>query len=139
MKGAVLAMLALLLVMLTGISVYTVYGREIRKSELEESMTNAMEETMRMVYEEKTYPINSEKEMIADFIMHLCYQMDSDGDLELEILHVDFEKGPVGCKSHRDVSAFYWQGRYDYLQKNHYLGRKRIWGRDRKQRGTLAA
>lgn len=138
MKEAVLAMLALLLVMLTGISVYTVYGREIRKSELEESMTNAMEETMRMVYEEKTYPINSEKEMIADFILHLCYQMNSDGDLELEILHVDFERGLLDVKATEKFRHF--TGRIGTITcRRTIILEQREYGAVIKNKGTLAA
>ncbi|BFL47211.1 hypothetical protein C3B58_06860 [Lactonifactor longoviformis] len=93
MKTAVISFLSLLLLVLTGAAVLTVHGRSIRKSEMEESAAIAIEQSMEILYADQTYEIRNETELVADFLINLCCQIESYGDIEISVMNVDYEKG----------------------------------------------
>lgn len=106
MKAAVIAFISLLVLVFTGVIAYTIYGREIRKSELEYSMRTAMESTMEVLYQDNTYRIHNKDELIGDFMMNLCYQMDSNSNVRINILNVDYERGLLDIEAVQTYQNF---------------------------------
>lgn len=93
MKAGIIGLICILVLILTGLTVYTVSGRYIRKAELEESLGNAIEQSMEIAYVKKTYAINNEMELISDFTGSLLSQLSSESDIELKIMNVDYVNG----------------------------------------------
>lgn len=84
----------------------SVSGRDARRSELEESLTNAIEQTMQVSYLEKTYSIKNEEELIADFTGNFFSQIASDSDISIEILNVDFNNGCMDVQATEKFKYF---------------------------------
>lgn len=80
-------------------SVMTSAGRSNREMELAESLPSAVEEAVIKLTERHSYPIASEKELIADMIETLCQTLDNDCDLIVDIANADLEKGLLGVKA----------------------------------------
>lgn len=93
MKAGIIAFISILVLLLTGSIIYTVSGRNIRKSELEKSLSNAIEQTMEVKYLDHTYPIRDQEELIADLTGNLFAQISSDADIEIRVKTIDFENG----------------------------------------------
>lgn len=93
MKAGIITFISILILLLTGSIIYTVSGRNIRKSELEKSLSNAIEQTMKVKYLDQTYPIRDQDELIADLTGNLFAQITSDADIDIHIKNIDFENG----------------------------------------------
>ncbi|MSA03824.1 hypothetical protein GKG47_20580 [Lactonifactor sp. BIOML-A3] len=48
---------------------------------------------MEILYADQTYEIRNETELVADFLLNLCCQIESFGDIEVSVMNVDYEKG----------------------------------------------
>lgn len=73
--------------------VITLNGRRQRSEETVETLSAAIETTVQNLLKEGTYSIEDDEEFIADFIQALCVQMNSDTDIEINILKADAKKG----------------------------------------------
>ena len=106
MKAAIIGVATTMIILVTCIIIMSVSGRDARRSELEESLTNAIEQTMQVSYLEKTYSIKNEDELIADFTGNFFSQIASDSDINIEILNVDFNNGCMDVQATEKFKYF---------------------------------
>lgn len=106
MKGGVTAFISILILVLFGLTVFTVSGRNIRKSELDKSLSNAIEQTMEVVYLGKTYSINNKDELVADFTGNLLSQFGSNANVDVNILNIDFVNGCLDVQATEKFKHF---------------------------------
>lgn len=106
MKAGILGfILTLSLTIILGI-IFTVSGRDLRRSELDESLTNAIEQTMAVVYLGKTYNINNKDELVADFTGNLLSQFGSNANVDVNILNIDFVNGCLDVQATETFKHF---------------------------------
>lgn len=106
MKAGILGfILTLSLTIILGI-IFTVSGRDLRRSELDESLTNAIEQTMEVVYLGKTYSINNKDELVADFTGNLLSQFGSNANVDVNILNIDFVNGCLDVQATETFKHF---------------------------------
>ncbi|MCI9646740.1 MAG: hypothetical protein HFH40_08030 [Lachnospiraceae bacterium] len=68
-------------------------GRNVRRNEVETALNAAVEQALGQVQSSKGYAIGSREELIAEFNRILLLQMESDSDLQVNILTANVEKG----------------------------------------------
>lgn len=93
MKGGIMAFISITVLVLLGLTVFTVSSRNIRKSELDNSLSNAIEQTMNVRFLKETYTIADQEELVADLTGNLLSQLASDSDIEIQVLNIDFANG----------------------------------------------
>lgn len=86
--GFVVTIIALLCIQIT----LTVNARQIRQQEVTDALDAALEGTIN-VLAKKTYNIDDKSEYIADLVMGLSSQIDSNSDVSIKILDADYDKG----------------------------------------------
>ena len=91
--GIALAVAAMLVVTIT----LAVSGKHVRKNEMETSLNTAVEQALEQFQSERG---NSEspQDLIARFNQLLLMQMESDSELQVEILNADVEKGVLDVR-----------------------------------------
>lgn len=97
--GISLAVIALLVI----VTVLGVSEQNVRKNEMETSLNTAVEQSLEQLKIEKVYEIETYQELIADFNQSLLMQMESDADIQVDILAADIEKGVLDVK----ITAYY--------------------------------
>lgn len=93
MKTAIISCVLVLLLIISSLIIFTVYGQNTRQNELEDSLSTAVEQTLENLKIKKAYSIDNKEEFIADFLENLIVSIESDSALEIKILNVDIEKG----------------------------------------------
>ncbi|MEA5008187.1 hypothetical protein [Clostridium tyrobutyricum] len=73
--------------------VMTLWGINIRQNELNNAVNGALKETIENQFDSKTYSINSNDELVADFMEALLVQINSDSTVVVNVLDVDYQKG----------------------------------------------
>lgn len=93
MKAGIIGFVSIILLVLVGIGIFTVTGRDSRESELEKSLSSAIDQTMNVTYVNANYEVKTEDEMSADFIGNFLSQFSSDAEVEVKIMNIDFING----------------------------------------------
>lgn len=93
MKNVIISIGLVMMMIITILILYTIYGQNTRQNEVEEALTVAVEQTLENMKIDKSYDVNSVEEFIADFNQNLILAIESDSTLEVNILSVDIEKG----------------------------------------------
>lgn len=93
MKNVMVAYGLVLFLVLSCFVGLTIYGHNSRQNEAEEALAAAAEQALSNLTVEKQYSISSTEEFIADFTQRLVVGIDSNSDIEVNILAVDIEKG----------------------------------------------
>lgn len=93
MKHTIYGISLAVITMLVVAIVLGISGRNVRKNEMETSLNTAVEQSLEQLRNEKGYEIGSYQELIADFNQVLLLQMESDSDIQVNILTADVEKG----------------------------------------------
>lgn len=106
MKAGIIGTCALGILILISSIVLTISGRSVRQAELNTSLSNAIEQTMEIIYMDHTYEIQNKKEFISDFIGNLLQQINSDSDITIEILNLDLEEGLLDVKATEKYKHF---------------------------------
>lgn len=70
----------------------TVNARDIRQQEAENALDSALEGTISTL-SKNTYSINNQEEYIADLVMALTEQIQSDSSVTIRVLDTDYDKG----------------------------------------------
>lgn len=73
--------------------VMTLWGINIRQNELNNAVNVALKETIENQFDSKTYSVNSNDELVADFMEALLVQINSDSTVVVNVLDVDYRKG----------------------------------------------
>ena len=73
--------------------VMTLCGTNMRQNELNDSVDSALNNTVENQFDDMTYSVNSNDELIADFMEALLVQINSDSTIVINVLDVDYQKG----------------------------------------------
>ena len=73
--------------------VMTLCGTNMRQNELNRAVDSAVQDTVENQFDNKTYSVSSNDELIADFIEALLVQINSDCSVKVNVLDVDYQKG----------------------------------------------
>lgn len=93
MKSVAMIVVSTLMWTVTLLIIMTVSGRMNRSVELGSGLSSIVEETLANINVDKVYDINSADEFIADFTECLAVQLDSDSDIQVDVMGKDMEKG----------------------------------------------
>ncbi|MEE1504732.1 MAG: hypothetical protein UGF89_10880 [Acutalibacteraceae bacterium] len=95
MKNAILGLGIAVMSIITIMILFTVYGQNTRQNELEDSLSMAVEQTIENLKIDKHYDIANKDELIADLNQNLILSLESDSEVEVRVLAVDYEKGLI--------------------------------------------
>lgn len=100
MKNVAIGFILLLILVFTGVTVYSIEGKTVRKNELDTNLGTAMEQSMTILTIDPTYDIDKENSdhFIADFIENFLIKTTTDSTFQIEILSVDTKKGLLDVK-----------------------------------------
>lgn len=77
----------------------TVMGRDIRGNETDQGLSEAVDSTLQGMYDEgRFYTVDNRDDFAAGFLERLSLQMESDSDVELDIVSADDEKGVLSVR-----------------------------------------
>lgn len=89
--------------------IFTVNNYETRKNEMEETLAVVLDQAMESLkFEEKEYTEENYRELVSDLLQQILFQMNSDGDVKINILTVDLEHGLIDVEV---VQTYKWAGR----------------------------
>ena len=98
MKKVVLVICSLVFVLILLLTVYTIYGRSIRKTELDNALSSGMQKAMQMLNAEEYAPQNNE-EFMALFLEAFAMNFTSSSDVTVHILDADYKKGLLAAEA----------------------------------------
>ncbi len=96
MRHAVMGFFIVMMLVLTGASIYTAETKTMHQNELDSILGAALEESMEILTVNPVYSIGKEtdgKELAADFIQNMLIRTTSKSMFEIEILTADAQKG----------------------------------------------
>lgn len=96
MRHAVMGFFIVMMLVLTGASIYTTETKTMHQNELDSILGAALEESMEILTVNPVYSIGKEtdgKELAADFIQNMLIRTTSKSMFEIEILTADAQKG----------------------------------------------
>lgn len=96
MRNAVIVIFMVVILVFSGAAIQAAENRAIRKNELESSLSEAMEQSMKILTVHPVYHIDDSAktdEFAADFIQGFLMKITSNSDFTIEILGMDVEKG----------------------------------------------
>ena len=70
----------------------------IRQNELDTSLNYAIRSTMEVAKVKETYKIETEEELLAEFNKNLLTKINSDSDIEVQVLGIDLKEGFLDVK-----------------------------------------
>ena len=98
MKKIIVCMCALVLVFLLILAAYTIYGRNVRKKELDNALSSGLQKAMQMLNAEEYAP-HSNEEFIGLFMEAFIVNFESSSDITIHILDADYEKGLLSAEA----------------------------------------
>lgn len=108
MKQAMIGFVLIMILVLSGVSIYTIHNQTIRKNELDVNMAAAMEQSMAILaidpaYREET---NVTKERVSEFIQNFLSKTTSDSEFQIEILSANAKEGLLDVRVTELFSQF---------------------------------
>lgn len=89
---------------LTILIIMTFHGRDVRETELENSLSNSMESAMKTLNDKHNYTPESNEEFAASFVQAFLEEIDSTNiSVDIDITDIDYQKGLLKA----EVSAKY--------------------------------
>lgn len=98
MKKIVIAMTLVTCVIVSIFIILTTNGRTMRKKEIRKGLTEAVESTLNEVFLKHTYSIHNTEEFIADFLQYMSVKLNSNSEVTVNVLDIDYEKGMVALE-----------------------------------------
>lgn len=98
MKKALYGVFGIVVILIFILIWFTIDGRAIRQTELDNALTISMENAMDMLLLDEGRPLN-EEEWISMFLESLVVQIESSSDLILTIVDCDMEKGLLSVEA----------------------------------------
>lgn len=93
MKAGIVTMItSITLIFIMGI-ILVINQNYNRKNEIEESLSIAIDQSMNSLAVEKQYASGDEDTLISDLLQRIILQINSDGDINVNILKIDTEEG----------------------------------------------
>lgn len=98
MKKIVMGICSLVLILILVMAAYTMYGRSVRRTELDNALSSGMQKAMQMLNAEEYAP-RSNEEFTALFLEAFFVSLESSSDVTVHILDADFEKGMLSAEA----------------------------------------
>ncbi len=73
--------------------VLTLCASSIRQNELNHAVEHALKDTIKNQFDQTTYSVSSNEELVADFMEALLVEINSDSRVIVQVLDVDYQKG----------------------------------------------
>lgn len=99
MKNVVIGVCSCALIGILILTVYTLHGRSIRQEELNQALTSGMKNAVERMREETIYTDSDDRELIALFLQEFLTQINSNSQVTVHILDVDYEKGLLSAEA----------------------------------------
>lgn len=93
MKQAIIVIGIAVLIMVVSLILLSVESKTDRQDELDRVVAAAVKQTVKDSQIKNQTSITSDKEMVAQFIQNMCTSIASDGDLQVEVMGVDYKEG----------------------------------------------
>lgn len=93
MKNAIIGCTILLLILLLTLTHLSITAKDIRQQELDKSLNNAVYTTMEQAKVSNKYKIDTDDELIAEFNKNFLSQMNSDSEIEIQVMGVNLKEG----------------------------------------------
>ena len=112
MRNAVICFVLLAILVLSGVTIYSMENTTSRKNELDANLSAAMKNSMEVLKIDETYAIDDSdnQQLIADFIQNFLVSMNSNSDFEIDILGVDAEKGLLSVRVTETYPSLFGKG-----------------------------
>ena len=98
MKKIIIAITLLLCIAAAIFMILTTNGRATRKKELSQSLAEAVESSLDEAFLKHTYSINNAEEFVADFLQYILVKTNSNSNVTVNVLDIDYEKGMVALE-----------------------------------------
>ena len=99
MKHIIIGICSCVMAGLLILTVYTFYGRSVRKSELNQALTLSMEQALEQTDAGYIYGDGNKEELIAVFLENFLMQIDSSSEATVHVLDADYEKGLLSVEA----------------------------------------
>lgn len=106
MKQVIIIIGFVVVIMLVFLTLLSVQGRTDRRDELDRAVAAAVKQTVKDSQIENQTSITSDQEMVAQFIQNVCTGIVSDGDLQIQIMGVDYKEGMLDVLVTEQFSYF---------------------------------
>lgn len=93
MKQVIIVIGIAVLIMIVSLTLLSVESKTDRQDELNRVVAAAVKQTVKDSQVENQISITSDKEMVAQFLQNMCTSIASDGDLQVQIMGVDYKEG----------------------------------------------
>ena len=97
MKKMIVAAILVLMVILVIPIGFTLLGRDLRKTEIDNAMISSMENAMEMLLLDEGKP-QTEEEWIAMFKQSIAVQIESNSELTIRVIDADMNKGYLAAE-----------------------------------------
>ena len=98
MKNIILIFTYVVIGALTLGIIISAMGREARNVELQSNLSNAVEESLANVMEEKNYTIADQNEFLADVTENITEVLDTNSTVDVKVMKVDLNKGLLSLR-----------------------------------------
>lgn len=99
MKNVIIGICSCVLAGILLLTVYTLHGRSIRRTELNNALTAGIENTLERLRGGGRHAPKSNEELIGIFLQELLTQIDSHSQVTVHILDADYEKGLLSVEA----------------------------------------
>lgn len=93
MKQTIFGLVCMSIITFLLMMLMTVYGRNLRQTETEHTLAEAVDAAMSNLMERQAYAIEDKETFVADFLQALLVQINSTSDVKVSVLDADEEKG----------------------------------------------
>lgn len=93
MRQVIIIVSMLFIIFYSGLSILKVNDESTRKDELEMAVASALQQTVECSKPSNNKEISSDKEMMAMFMKNFFLNINSDSEIEISFMGVDYEKG----------------------------------------------
>lgn len=98
MKKVLMAVFSVLIIIIFFLVVYTLHGRNIRQTELDNALNTSMKQAMDTLLVMEGKP-ETEDEWKVMFLQSLVSQVESESELKVNILEIDMDKGLLSVEA----------------------------------------
>ena len=98
MKHAIWGFFMVLVALIIILIIMTITGRMQRNTEVNSTISEAVEQSVNAVMNNKAYTIDDKDEFVADVLQNLLNTYENDADITIKIATADKEKGLLGIK-----------------------------------------
>lgn len=99
MKNTVMGVVLTIICVLFLTAGMVISGRNVRQNELDRALNQAVEEAVEEILKEDDTKIESHSELAADVAEGILLVMESDGNIQIDVLKCDAEKGILSVRA----------------------------------------